>query len=145
MPQDIFKRKDNVFYILILRRKFVEILVTEIIRIFHSGLSFLFCPLVLLWQLFSIVFLSQSYRGLLSLYFQGPLSLSGKLESLIVRLVWVSKVTFSVFLSLFHSFRSILPGLWVSSSSWCFIVFLCTFVLAVSLRVRYFFVASFAG
>ena len=48
MPKDIFKRKDNVFYILILRRKFVEILVTEIIRIFHSGLSFMFCPLVLL-------------------------------------------------------------------------------------------------
>ena len=48
IPKDIFKRKDNVFYILILRRKFVEILVTEIIRIFHSGLSFMFCPLVLL-------------------------------------------------------------------------------------------------
>ena len=127
MPKDIFKRKDNVFYILILRRKFVEILVTEIIRIFHSGLSFMFCPLVLLWQLYSIVFLSQSYQGLLSLYFQGPLSLSGKLEYLIVRLISVTSVTFSVFLSLFHSFRPILRGPWVSSSSWCFIVFFMYF------------------
>ena len=137
-----------VFHILILRRKFVEILVTEIIRIFHSGLSFMFCPLVLLWQLYSIVFLSQSYQGLLSLYFQGPLSLSGKLESLIVRLISVTSVTFSVFLSLFHCLLVLGPfcvALGSPRPVGVSLSFLCTFVLAVSLRVRYFFVASFAG